>query len=144
MSRSREIWEPWQRNFWHARIREPSPFVAAEIRDIFSSKRCHVFALSNLLSLNDRDGERALWFSRDLASDLRMSVTPVSDLTAAVRQSDICVTCTTSRQPLLGSDEISPGTFIAAVGADNPEKQELHPSLVAASKIVCDILEQCG
>jgi len=92
----------------------------------------------------DRDGEQALRFSQDLISDLRMSVVPVSNLTAAVRQSDICVTCTTSRQPLLGSDDVSPGTFIAAVGADNPQKQELHPSLMAASKIVCDILEQCA
>jgi alanine dehydrogenase len=92
----------------------------------------------------DTNGEGALRFSRDLTSDLRMTITPVSDLTAAVRQSDICVTCTTSRQPLLGSDDVSPGTFIAAVGADNPQKQELHPSLMAASKIVCDILEQCA
>ena len=92
----------------------------------------------------DTDVERALRLSRDLTSDLRMSVTPVSDLAAAVRQSDICVTCTTSRQPLLGSDDVSPGTFIAAVGADNPQKQELHPSLMAASKVVCDILEQCA
>ena len=92
----------------------------------------------------DTDVERALRLSRDLTSDLRMSVTPVSDLAAAARQSDICVTCTTSRQPLLGSDEVSPGTFIAAVGADNPQKQELHPSLMAASKVVCDILEQCA
>src|SRR5882762_5258147 len=92
----------------------------------------------------DRDCEQALRFSQDLTSDLRISVTPVSDLTAAVRQSDICVTCTTSRQPLLGSEDVSPRTFIAAVGADNPQKQELHPSLMAASKIVCDILEQCA
>src|SRR4029077_20001407 len=62
----------------------------------------------------DTNGEGALRFSRDLTSDLRMTITPVSDLTAAVRQSDICVTCTTSRQPLLGSDDVSPGTFIAA------------------------------
>jgi alanine dehydrogenase len=92
----------------------------------------------------DTDVERALRLSRDLTSDLRMSVTPVSDLTAAVRQSDICVTCTTSRQPLLGSDDVSPGTFVAAVGADNPQKQELHPSLMAANKVVCDIVEQCA
>ncbi len=92
----------------------------------------------------DRDGEQALRFSQDLTSDLRISVKPVSDLPAAVRQSDICVTCTTSTQPLLGSDDVSPGTFIAAVGADNPQKQELHPSLMARGKIVCDILEQCA
>jgi ornithine cyclodeaminase/alanine dehydrogenase-like protein (mu-crystallin family) len=45
---------------------------------------------------------------------------------------------------LLGYDDVAPGTFIAAVGADNPQKQELHPSLMARSKIVCDMLEQCA
>jgi ornithine cyclodeaminase/alanine dehydrogenase len=44
----------------------------------------------------------------------------------------------------VGLGDVSPGTFIAAVGADNPQKQELHPSLMAGSKIVCDILEQCA
>jgi alanine dehydrogenase len=92
----------------------------------------------------DRDGEQAMRFSRDLTSELNISIKPVSDLTPAVRRSDICVTCTTSCQPLLGSDDVAAGTFIAAVGADNPQKQELHPSLMARSKIVCDILEQCA
>jgi alanine dehydrogenase len=92
----------------------------------------------------DKDGEKALHLARELGSALKISVTPTDDLSAAVRQSDICVTCTPSRQPLLGVDDVSPGTFIAAVGADNPQKQELHPSLMAGSKIVCDILEQCA
>lgn len=92
----------------------------------------------------DKDGEKALRFAREFASDPKISVTPTEDLSAAVRQSDICVTCTPSRQPLLGVDDVSPGTFIAAVGADNPQKQELHPSLMAGSKIVCDLLEQCA
>jgi alanine dehydrogenase len=111
--------------------------------------RIQLRALSRICRLEtafafDRDGERALRFSEDLTSDLGISVEPVSYLTAAVRQSDICVTCTTSWQPVLGYDDISPGTFIAAVGADNPQKQELHPSLMSRSKIVCDILEQCA
>jgi alanine dehydrogenase len=111
--------------------------------------RMQLRALSRVCRLEtvfayDTDGEQALQFSRDLTSELNISVKPVSDLTGAVRQSDICVTCTTSRQPLLGSDDVAPGTFIAAVGADNPQKQELKPSLIARSKIVCDILEQCA
>ena len=104
------------------------------------SRVCHletVFAY-------DRDAEQASRFSQDLTSDLMISVRAVSDLIPAVRQSDICVTCTTSMQPLLASDDVSRGTFIAAVGADNPQKQEIHPSLMAANKIVCDILEQCA
>jgi alanine dehydrogenase len=92
----------------------------------------------------DQSEEQALQFAHELASDLKISVTPVTDLAAAVRQSDICVTCSSSRQPFLGSDEVSPGTFIAAVGADNPEKQELHPSLMAKSKLVVDVLQQCA
>ena len=92
----------------------------------------------------DKDGEKALRFAREFASDPKISVTPTEDLSAALRQSDICVTCTPSRQPLLGVDDVLPGTFIAAVGADNPQKQELHPSLMAGSKIICDLLEQCA
>jgi ornithine cyclodeaminase/alanine dehydrogenase-like protein (mu-crystallin family) len=92
----------------------------------------------------DQDAEQALHFAQDLQSDLGIPVTPVANLAAAVRQSDICVTCTTSRRPLLSADDVSPGTFVAAVGADNPHKQELDPGLMANSKIVCDVLDQCA
>ena len=92
----------------------------------------------------DNSEQQALQFAHELASDLKVSVTVVADLAPAVRQSDICVTCTSSRQPFLGHDDVRPGTFVAAVGADNPEKQEVHPNLLAKSKIVCDILEQCA
>ena len=92
----------------------------------------------------DTSAELAERLARQLAAELRIQVTAVSDLATAVRQSDICVTCTTSRQPILALGDVSPGTFIAAVGADNPEKQEIHPDLMAKSKIVVDILEQCA
>jgi alanine dehydrogenase len=62
----------------------------------------------------DRDGEQSMRFSQDLTSELKISVKAVSDLSAAVRQSDICVTCTTSRQPLLDYGDVAPGRFIAA------------------------------
>jgi ornithine cyclodeaminase/alanine dehydrogenase-like protein (mu-crystallin family) len=39
---------------------------------------------------------------------------------------------------------VSAGTFIAAVGADSEEKQELDPKLVAKSKLIVDNLEQCA
>jgi ornithine cyclodeaminase/alanine dehydrogenase-like protein (mu-crystallin family) len=45
---------------------------------------------------------------------------------------------------LLGPDDVRPGTFVAAVGADNPQKQELFPALMARSKVVCDSVEQCA
>jgi len=95
----------------------------------------------------DKDQETALQFVRQLKdnkSNKNISATAVTDLAAAVQQSDICVTCTPSQEPVLGPADVRAGTFIAAVGADNPHKQELHPALMAKGKIVCDILEQCA
>jgi alanine dehydrogenase len=92
----------------------------------------------------DQGEDQALRFAREIAQDLKITVRAVTDLGAAARQSDVCVTCTTSRQPLLCSDDVAPGTFIAAVGADNPDKQELHPNLMAKSKIVADLVQQCA
>ena len=39
---------------------------------------------------------------------------------------------------------MAPGTFIAAVGADNPDKQELHVELVVHAKLVADPVDQCA
>lgn len=90
----------------------------------------------------DKDHERASRLAQTLTCELKIPVTPAPDLASATLRSDICVTCTTSREPLLRPDDIPPGTFIAAVGGDNPEKQEIHPKLLSNSKIVVDILEQ--
>jgi alanine dehydrogenase len=111
--------------------------------------RVQLKALSRVCQLRtvfayDNSEAQALRFAQELASDLKIPVTPVADLAAATRQSDICVTCTPSGQPLLARDDVRPGTFVAAVGADNPGKQELHPNLMAKNKIVSDLLEQCA
>jgi alanine dehydrogenase len=66
-----------------------------------------------------------------------------SDLQTATRDSDVIATCTPSRSPFLEARHVRPGTFIAAVGADNEEKHEIHPALFVGSKIVVDSLSQC-
>ena len=75
---------------------------------------------------------------------LGIQVQAVSELGRYVRQSDICITCTPSQRPYLKKDFIAPGTFVAAVGADSPEKQELEPTLISQNKVVVDMLEQCA
>jgi ornithine cyclodeaminase/alanine dehydrogenase-like protein (mu-crystallin family) len=54
------------------------------------------------------------------------------------------VTCTPSRKALLSKDDLSPGTFVAAVGADSADKQELDPAILASARLVVDSLEQCA
>jgi ornithine cyclodeaminase/alanine dehydrogenase-like protein (mu-crystallin family) len=41
-------------------------------------------------------------------------------------------------------EHVRPGTFVAAVGADSEDKQELDPRLMAAGVVVTDVLEQCA
>src|SRR6185436_13253009 len=57
---------------------------------------------------------------------------------------DICVTCTPSKEYFLKREYVSRGTFIAAVGADSEDKQELDPALIGSNKVVVDLLEQCA
>ena len=73
-----------------------------------------------------------------------IDVATASNLRAATLESDVIVTCTPSREPYLGLDDLRPGTFIAAVGADNPQKSEIHPELMARASVVTDILAQCA
>ena len=102
-----------------------------------------VFSLENVFAW-DADASRTKRFTTEISKQLKINVEAVEDLAQAVSQSDICVTCTPSKQPFLKKEFVSPGTFIAAVGADSPEKQELEPSLIAGSKLVVDVLEQCA
>jgi len=92
----------------------------------------------------DLDEALAGRFAGEMSEELGVEVTPVTDLPRAVIESDVCVTCTPSRRPFLMREHVRAGTFVAAVGADNPLKQELGPGLMAASKVVADVLEQCA
>ena len=90
----------------------------------------------------DMDAKKAEQFARDLSEELGISIEAVNDLKEAIMQSDICITCTPSKKYFLRREYISPGTFIAAVGADSEDKQELEPSLLVSGKIVTDITGQ--
>jgi len=92
----------------------------------------------------DLDHARAERFAGELSDELSIEAQAVHELAPAVRQSDVCVTCTPSRQFFIKREDVSLGTFIAAVGADDERKQELDPRLFAGHKIVVDLLEQCA
>lgn len=92
----------------------------------------------------DQDDARAERYADFVRNELRLDARVTHDLREATRQSDIAVTCTTARKHFLGVDDVSAGSFIAAVGADNPEKQEIDPELIASATLVVDMLEQCA
>lgn len=67
-----------------------------------------------------------------------------SSIDEAVANADIVVTCTPSRTALLDARHLRPGMLVAGVGADNPDKHELAPALLKASRVYVDILEQAA
>lgn len=91
----------------------------------------------------DVDPVVAAEFASEMAPRLGLPVRAVTDPGAAVRRSDVCITCTPSRIPFLRSEDVPAGMFVAAVGADSPEKRELTAGLFETSVVVVDLLEQC-
>jgi ornithine cyclodeaminase/alanine dehydrogenase-like protein (mu-crystallin family) len=84
----------------------------------------------------DQDAARAADFAK------AHGATAVADLAAAVGGSDLVVTCTTARRYFITRDMVRPGTFVAAVGADHEQKQEIEPALLTSAKLVTDVTEQ--
>ena len=92
----------------------------------------------------DVDQARAEGLAARASASLGLAVEAGRDLRAAFLASDVCVTCTPARGAFVTTADVAPGTFIAAVGADNRGKQELDPALVASSTLVVDVLDQCA
>ena len=82
-------------------------------------------------------------FAAECSAKFGVTTIPAPELEPALAQSDICVTCTPAKAGFVRREWVRPGTFLAAVGADSPDKQELDPALLRGNKVVADILDQC-
>ena len=100
-----------------------------------------------------RDFERVLVSARDTgrtaAYAAQMSESlglPVEATTpeALVRESELVITTTPARSPIVDAAWLHPGLHITAMGSDLPGKQELDPEVLrSADRVVCDRREQC-
>lgn len=110
--------------------------------------RAQLGALSRVMPINkarvwDLDAGKARAFARDMAAALGLEVNAVPEVGDATLPSGVIVTATTAQTPFLTRNIVSKGTFVAAVGADHPEKSELAPELMADATVVVDLLAQC-
>jgi ornithine cyclodeaminase/alanine dehydrogenase-like protein (mu-crystallin family) len=87
--------------------------------------------------------ERARGLGEALASRSGLAFETSDSVEVATRAADVIVTCTTARTPFLRSEHVAPGSFVAAVGTDAPDKSELTPGLMAAGQVIVDSLDQC-
>ena len=92
-----------------------------------------------------RDRDRATACAADLADTLDIDVQVADDPRSLVAQSQLVVTTTPSRAPLIAADWLHPGLHITAMGADQPGKTEIAPAALAACDLyVCDSIAQCA
>jgi alanine dehydrogenase len=132
-----------------ARHLAPPDARAVTICGCGTQGQAHLQALRRVLPLErafafDADAAAARAFAEKTSEALGIPVSPVASPAAGLAESTVCVTCTPSRKAFLMRGDVRPGTFVAAVGADNPHKQELDPALMAAALVVTDITEQCA
>ena len=92
----------------------------------------------------DMDFASSKAFSTEMSKKLDIEVIPVREVNDAASKSDVIITCTPSKKPYILADYIQPGTFIGAIGADSPDKQEIDEKLLVGNKVVVDILDQCA
>lgn len=83
-------------------------------------------------------------YAETMSRELGIPVTFIPDIDEAVSRSDVVITATPAKNPLFDASAPRPGTFIAAVGADSPDKQELDPALLGRGIVICDITDQCA
>ena len=107
----------------------------------------HFRALSLMFPLRkvyafDIDPSVSQLLAAQLSRESQADIEPVYRLSIAIQRSDVVVTCTPATEFYVHKEDVSPGTFIAAVGADDSHKQEIDPALLSSAKVVADSFEQ--
>jgi len=100
--------------------------------------------LGGRVAVWSRDREHADAYAREMVAELDVNVTVAADIEAALRNTDLAITATPSREPLIEARWLPRGVHINAVGSDTPHKQELDVGVLArADIIIADRLSQC-
>lgn len=67
----------------------------------------------------------------------------VEDMETAVRDSDIIITITPSRKPIIRKEWVRKGTHFSCIGADMEGKQEIDSDIMTSAKIFVDDKAHC-
>lgn len=83
--------------------------------------------------------ERVEQYAADMRQELGVTVETLASAEAVVRGSDLLITTTPAKSPVVQADWLHPGLHITAMGSDAEGKQELHADVIArADVVVCD------
>lgn len=85
-----------------------------------------------------RNEERAAEFAKDVSETEELPVSVATSLESAVRDSDLICTTTSSKEPILNGNWLSPGAHVNLVGSAIPTTAEADETCVTRSKFFVD------
>ncbi len=90
-----------------------------------------------------RDAEHRKRFAKEMSARLNVDVRGVDSAQEAVREADIVITATSSREPVLRGEWLAPGAHLNVVGSNRADAREVDDATLNRSAFVCaDSVEQ--
>ena len=115
--------------------------------------RAHILALTRVrhlsrIKLYSPSGKSALSIKQELEPQCRVPITVVNSAQDAVLNSDLLVTVTTAKEPIVNVQWLKPGVHINAVGSHRADVREIDGETLKRAKVVVDsreaIMAECG
>jgi ornithine cyclodeaminase/alanine dehydrogenase-like protein (mu-crystallin family) len=72
-----------------------------------------------------------------------MGASPVASAEEAAAGSDILITATFAKEPVIDAEAVESGTLVLAMGSNHPHRRELPPELVKGATVVVEDTEAC-
>jgi ornithine cyclodeaminase len=100
------------------------------------------------IKLYSPSGTSARRIKEDLERPCGLAIEVVDSAQAAVRDSDLLVTVTTAKAPIVQAEWLKPGVHINAVGSHRPDLREIDGATMKRAKVVVDshdaVMAECG
>jgi ornithine cyclodeaminase len=123
---------------------ETAGVIGTGLQARLQAEAAHLVRPFARILIHGRDMDKAHACAADLARTLGVKAEAVADPAALVAESQLVVTTTPAREPILKADWLHPGLHITAMGSDADYKNEIEPAaLIRADAYVCDRVSQC-
>ena len=115
--------------------------------------RAHIKALTRVRAISQikiysPSAISAASLKREIENEVGIAIEVAGSVEAVVRTSDLLVTVTTAKEPIVKAEWLKPGVHINAVGSHRPDLREIDGATLAQAQVVVDsraaIMAECG
>ena len=118
--------------------------IGAGVQGRFQARALRLVRDFSRILAFDTDAATLERYVQDMTADSGLEVIAAPDPGYVVRESDVVVTATPSREPIVQAKWLHPGLHLTAMGSDSERKQELEPEVLQrADRVICDKRSQC-